>query len=483
MQVSTLGDAYTYAMAAAWSKAVNGARSSIISMISRATVGHLHIVDVDGTTYDIGNKAARESKSGDDPVVKLYVLNDRFWLRLALFSDVGFGESYMYEEIDIDKPVDLVKFFLRNREQIGEGETWFSQAVEYLTRFLSSRFINNIANSLRNIQEHYDLGNRLFCSFLDASLTYSSAEWDWKRWEASKRGDATEESLESAQIRKIRKLIDMCCLKPGDRLLEIGSGWGALSIEAVLRTGCTVTTLTLSEEQKQMAEARIKKAGLEDSITVLLCDYRMLEPTDRPFDAIVAVEMLEAVGHEYFPAFFGQCHQLLHPQHGVLVAQVITMPESRYDNYRRGVDFINKYIFPGGHCPSVHALMNAATSASSGNLVLDYAENRPRDYARTLKQWRLRFDAAASTLCKDVESSKTASSDVLKNDDALPEWLSKVCGEPVTSKPSERYDKVFERRWRWYLSYCEGGFSERAIALMQLRFTRPANDRQTAGYE
>lgn len=253
-----------------------------------------------------------------------------------------------------------------------------------------------------------------------------------------------------------------------------------------------------------MAEARIRKAGLEDKITVLLCDYRNIEPTEQPFDAIVSVEMLEAVGHEYFPAFFEQCHRLLHPRHGVLVAQVITMPENRYESYRRGIDFINKYIFPGGHCPSVHALMNAATTASSGNLVLDSAENRPRDYARTLKEWRRRFDAAAPTLCNDVDggdfgsdgiaaivqNTPTISADsqssleaASKIEDSLPKWLFDVCGEPVTSKPTERYDKVFERRWRWYLAYCEGGFSERAIALMQLRFTRPANDRQTAGYE
>jgi cyclopropane-fatty-acyl-phospholipid synthase len=254
-----------------------------------------------------------------------------------------------------------------------------------------------------------------------------------------------------------------------------------------------------------MAEARIRKAGLKDKITVLLCDYRNMEPMEQPFDAIVSVEMLEAVGHEYFPAFFERCHRLLHPQHGVLVAQVITMPENRYETYRRGVDFINKYIFPGGHCPSVHALMDAATAASSGNLVLDSAENHPRDYARTLKEWRRRFDAAAPTLCNDVDGGGNFGSDGIaatvqntptisadsqasleaasKIEDSLPKWLFDVCGEPVTSKPTERYDKVFERRWRWYLAYCEGGFSERAIALMQLRFTRPANGRQTVSYE
>lgn len=238
-------------------------------------------------------------------------------------------------------------------------------------------------------------------------------------------------------------MLDKACLSSQDHLLEIGTGWGALAIRAVSRFGCQVTSLTLSKEQKALAEERIAKAGYSDKITVLLCDYRNLNPEQYQFDKIVTVEMLEAVGPEFLPVFFEQCSKLLKPQ-GILVLQVITMPDSRYDNYLRKTDFIQKYIFPGGHCPSITALTNAVFNGSQGNLIVDHVENIGPHYAKALRLWNEAFLANYEDVVDKTQLHHI-------------------------------YDEVFKRKWEYYFCYCRAGFATRTLGDIQMRLTKINN--------
>jgi cyclopropane-fatty-acyl-phospholipid synthase len=199
-----------------------------------------------------------------------------------------------------------------------------------------------------------------------------------------------EESLEAAQITKLNRFIDGAHIKPTDHVLEIGTGWGSFAIEAVRRTGCRVTSLTLSIEQKAMAEKRIAAAGFRDLIEVKLMDYRALPTPKVQYDKVISIEMLEAVGREYLETYFACIHRLL-KKDGIAVFQCITMPEGRYEAYTKGEDFIRKYIFPGGHLPSISQLVNSISKGSEGTLVVDQIENIGGHYAKTLRLWRQKF--------------------------------------------------------------------------------------------
>ena len=193
-------------------------------------------------------------------------------------------------------------------------------------------------------------------------------------------------------MRKLDRFIDNTHIKPTDHVLEIGTGWGSLALRAVQRTGCRVTSVTLSIEQKALAEDRIREAGLSDKISVLLCDYRNLEvPASGPYDKVISIEMLEAVGREYLETYFGCIDKLLRKDGGIACFQCITMPEARYDAYAKGDDFIRRYIFPGGHLPTVTQLVNSITNGSNGSLVVDAVENIGPHYAKALRLWRESF--------------------------------------------------------------------------------------------
>ena len=256
--------------------------------------------------------------------------------------------------------------------------------------------------------------------FQDPTMTYSSAFWKDPR-----------ESLEQAQVNKLRKMIERVQLTKDDHLLEIGSGWGSLAIEAVKTTGCRVTTVTLSTEQKALAEERIKALGLEDRIEVLLIDYRDLKGQ---YDKIISIEMLEAVGHEFLPTYFESCYRLLRPG-GRMAFQVITTQNKNYEVYRRGCDFIQKYIFPGSLCPSVNAVLDAIEKSSK--FVVAETENIGYHYARTLKEWRDNFLANKKNLL------------------------------------NLGYDDVFIRKWDYYFSYCEAGFGAEYLGDYQIVLTTP----------
>lgn len=227
----------------------------------------------------------------------------------------------------------------------------------------------------------------MFAAFLSPDMTYSCPIW---RPLSDEKGG--EEALEDAQMRKLDRFIDNAKLKSTDHVLEIGTGWGSFAIRAVQRTGCRVTSLTLSREQKALAEDRIAKAGFTDNIEVLLCDYRALPmPREGPYDKIVSIEMLEAVGREFLPLYFECIHKLLKPEGGIAVFQCITMPENRYEAYSKGEDFIRKYIFPGGHLPTVTQLVESINKGSGGELVVDAVENIGPHYAKTLRIWKDNF--------------------------------------------------------------------------------------------
>ncbi|KAJ2856330.1 hypothetical protein FB639_006122, partial [Coemansia asiatica] len=336
-----------------------------------ATVGSLTIVE-NGESLVFGNP------SDGGPHVVLTVLSEQFWVRLMLVQDLGFAEAFMAGEISVSNLVDFIRFYIYNRATLDAASS--SPVVSSLMYLASTRFGNSVLNTASNISAHYDLGNEMFEMFLDSTMTYSCAIWDGP-------GD----TLEAAQLRKLDMLIDKAHLRPTDYVLDLGCGWGSLAMRAVERTGCRVLGITLSTEQKEVAERRIAQAGMSDNIEIMLIDYRKLDPAMYCFDRIISLEMVEHVGYEYLPVYFEQCHQLLHPQHGVMVLQASTMNEERYAEYRHSVDFINKHIFPGGHCPSVSALVAAATKGSRGQLMLESAANFPDHYARTLRVWRERF--------------------------------------------------------------------------------------------
>ena len=225
----------------------------------------------------------------------------------------------------------------------------------------------------------------MFAAFLSEDMTYSCPIW---RPQSS--ADEVEETLEEAQMTKLHRFIDGAHIKATDHVLEIGTGWGSFAIEAVRKTGCRVTSMTLSIEQKALAEKRIDAAGFSERIEVNLMDYRAIPTPKVPYDKIISIEMLEAVGREYLETYFACIHRLL-KKDGIAVFQCISMPEGRYDAYATGEDFIRKYIFPGGHLPSITQLIDNITKGSHGTLVVEKVENIGGHYAKTLRLWREAF--------------------------------------------------------------------------------------------
>ncbi|KAJ1839388.1 hypothetical protein LPJ70_005079, partial [Coemansia sp. RSA 2708] len=327
-----------------WASLIPTVKEQIFRTLSNATVGSMTIEE-NGESVTFGN--AKDS----GPHVHLTILSEQFWVRLMLVQDLGFAEAYMAGEVSVSSLVDFVRFYIYNRASLDAASA--SPIVSSLMYLASTRFGNSILNTASNISAHYDLGNEMFEMFLDSTMTYSCAIWD-----------SPDDTLEAAQLRKLDMLIDKAHLKSTDYVLDLGCGWGSLSMRAVERTGCRVLGITLSTEQKEIAERRIAQANMSDRIEIMLIDYRKLDPNAYCFDKIISLEMVEHVGYEYLPVYFEQCHELLHPHHGVMVLQASTMNEERYSEYRHSVDFINKHIFPGGHCPSVSALVAGATKGS-----------------------------------------------------------------------------------------------------------------------
>ncbi|MBU2862252.1 cyclopropane-fatty-acyl-phospholipid synthase family protein [Reinekea marina] len=354
------------------------------------------------------------------PHAKVTVHDKQVFARFLTGGTVAAGESYMDGQWDSENLTTLTQLFSANIVKAKGRSSWYEKPMQLALRLANTLRQNSISGSKKNIKAHYDLGNDLFEAFLDPSMMYSSAIYP--------NEDAT---LAEAQQYKLKRICEKLDLKPTDHLLEIGTGWGAMAIYAAQHYGCKVTTTTLSDEQYSLTQERIKSLNLESQITLLKTDYRELTGQ---FDKLVSIEMIEAVGHSYMPGYFKQIDHLLNDK-GIALLQCITIADQRYKQYRNSVDFIRKYIFPGGHLPSVSMIHNLIAEQTS--MIATHFEDISMHYARTLRDWDEAF---------------------VKNYPFL---------------PSDRYDERFYRMWRYYLTYCEGGFKEQAIGTHQIVFTKP----------
>ncbi|EKG13441.1 Cyclopropane-fatty-acyl-phospholipid/mycolic acid synthase [Macrophomina phaseolina MS6] len=424
----------SYAANAAWGPLVTLSRSAVMAVLTRMRQGRLDIVDVDGGQTLCG----RAENPAGTPRTTLRVHKDAFWVRMALFADMGFAESYMLGEVSCPDLTAFFELFILNREDLSDGSTLTSSISSNIAGL--ARATNTLSNARLNIAAHYDISNGMFATFLSPDMTYSCPIWLPKSSPLS-----INETLEAAQMRKLDRFINNAHLKSTDHVLEIGTGWGSFAIRAVQRTGCQVTSLTLSTEQKELAEERIREAGLEDRIKVLLCDYRALPPPQNPngaYDKIVSIEMLEAVGKEFLVTYFECINRLLKKNGGIAVFQCITMPETRYDAYASSDDFIRRYIFPGGHLPTVSQLVSSINAGSRKTLIVDDIENIGPHYAKTLRLWREEFMRNFEEKIKPallIESEKR--------------------GQPMGKKDVE----TFKRKWEYYFTYCEAGFRAKTL--------------------
>ncbi len=368
-------------------------------------------------------EAGRSRAFGDpgSPLsAQIRVRDAAFYRALALRGALGGAESYIDGHWSADDLVAVIRILARNRD------TWsgLDRGLARLARLPLAAFHrlrrNTRAGSRRNIAAHYDLGNEFFELFLDPTLTYSSGIFE--------RRDAT---MEEASIAKYERVCRKLAIGSRDHVLEIGSGWGGFAIHAASRHGCRVTTTTLSERQLEVARRRVREAGLSDRIELLLQDYRDLEGR---YDKLVSIEMVEAVGHEHLDAFQRVCSERLTPQ-GAMLLQAITVHDRDLDAHLRSVDFIKRYIFPGGELVSIGALGAAAARAS--DLRMTQLEDLTPHYAETLRRWRERMQ------------------------------------QNLPRMRALGLDERFLRMWEYYLCYCEGGFEERQIGLVQVVFEKP----------
>ncbi len=389
------------------------AMRSVLAMLGRIESGGLRVCLPDGSQRVFGT---------GEGAPRLRVHRYRFFTRIIAGGAVAFGESFTDGDISCDDLTAVLECLIRNRSCMSDGRSWVSRLTAARDRLAHLLNANTPRRSRKNIHAHYDLSNRFFSTWLDRTMTYSSGLYRTP-------GD----SLEQAQINKLNALIDQARIQPGHHVLEIGSGWGSFAIQAAKRTGCRVTTVTISEEQFELARKRVREAGLEDRVDVQFRDYRTITGC---YDRIVSIEMIEAVGHRYLPVFFEKCNEVL-AEDGLLVLQAITIPENRYEAYRRRCDWIQKYIFPGGHLPSLQALLLAMGRGTP--FYVEQLQNIGLHYARTLKDWREAF---------------------LEQSHAL---------------EAQGYDDSFMAKWLYYLAYCEAGFSTGSLNTLHLVISRPNN--------
>ena len=340
---------------------------------------------------------------------------------LLFGGSVASGETFSEGLWTTPNLTNVIRIFARNLPLLDSWESKMEWLVFPIRKISHLANKNSATGSKKNIAAHYDLGNKLYTRFLDDSMMYSSAIYP-----------SQSSTLAQAQTAKLKAICDKLQLVPEDHMLEIGTGWGGLAIFAAKNYGCKVTTTTISEEQHQYTHDLIKKEGLQDKITLLKQDYRLLEGK---YDKLVSIEMIEAVGKEYLPTFFKKCSNLLKDE-GLMVLQAITISDHRLESYSKSVDFIQKHIFPGGFLPS-QLLINQHLRKHTDLMIRDL-HDIGLDYARTLKDWHHKLLENKEPLAKDG------------------------------------YDERFMNMWRYYFSYCEGGFLERTISTVQLVISKPA---------
>lgn len=383
--------------------------------IGRLRFGSVTVVDGEGV---ISSEAPDPVVSAPECIVRVH--DPRVYSAVALGGGVALSEAYMDGLWETDDLPGLVETMTVNLSAAKSLEGTGARALQMLERARYRLSRNTRRGSRRNIHAHYDLGNPFFALFLDPSMTYSSGIFE-----------NGAETLEEAQIEKLDRVCRKLDLRPGDRVLEIGTGWGSFALHAAARYGCRVTTTTISSEQATLARQRVRDAGLSDRVSILEQDYRDLRGR---FDKLVSIEMVEAVGAERVPEFFGCCSRLLEPT-GAMLLQAIVIRDQFFSAAARRVDFLKKYIFPGSCLLSVGSMADAIGRRT--DLRQWHCEDFGPHYARTLSVWRERFLGRIDEV--------------------------RALG----------YDRRFERMWEYYLSYCEGVFRARHAGVVQLLLTKP----------
>jgi cyclopropane-fatty-acyl-phospholipid synthase len=399
------------------------ARQLMVKRMARLEHGLLELHDAEGTLR------FGRGMSGTGLRARIEVLHPQFWADAVFGGSTGAGEAYIHGLWRCDDLTALVRIMVANRhalEAVDGGAARLAGLARRIGHWLNR---NSRAGSQRNIAAHYDLGNEFFALFLDPTMNYSCGLFP-----------AADATMEEASIAKMEAICHKLDLRPGDHLLEIGTGWGGLAIHAASNYGCRVTSTTISREQYVLAAERVRAAGLDDRVELLLRDYRELEGA---YDKLVSVEMIEAVGHQYLDTYFKRCSRLLKPD-GLMLLQSITIPDQHYERALKEVDFIQRFVFPGGFLPSVAAI--SASLARTTDLRVLHLQDIGLHYASTLRRWRERF---------------------FENLDAV-----RVLGHADS----------FVRLWEFYLCYCEGAFVERNVGAAQILLAKPRNRRSPLGY-
>jgi len=392
----------------------------VLEALEQMTAGSLRLELPGGVVRMIGTPGAEVEAT-------ISVRSVAFFQKCVLFGDVGFGESYVDGDWDTDSIERVIAWAILNVEKSptmsgSKVRSFALNLLKFYNRALHLLRPNDVTIARRNIAEHYDLGNDFYRLWLDETMTYSSACFT-----------APGQSLRAAQIAKYDALCRKLKLRPGEHLLEIGSGWGGMACHAAKQYGARVTTVTISEEQFKFARERIAREGLADRVEVRLQDYRHIEGT---YDKIVSIEMMEALGDRYLPTYLAKLNALLKPN-GLVALQYITVPDCRHAELRRGIDFIQKHIFPGSLLLSV-GRVNAMLQ-HRGDLFPHDLEDLGASYARTLHVWWENFNAQLAAV--------------------------RALG----------FDERFIRKWNYYLQYCEAAFANRNISVVQAVYTRPNN--------
>jgi cyclopropane-fatty-acyl-phospholipid synthase len=386
----------------------------LLSNLAKLKHGCLKLIDGD-EQYFLG-----EDHSTTNFMAEITVLAPEFYTDVVFAGSIGAGEAYMSGHWNSPDVTQVVRLFSKNIDllnQLDKNQSWLSKQSLKLFHWFNR---NTRDGSRKNISAHYDLGNDFFSLFLDNTMMYSAAIYP----------DA-KSTLSEASVYKLKVICEKLELSEKDHLLEIGTGWGGMAIYAAKHYGCKVTTTTISKEQREFAIKQIEVENLADKITVLFDDYRDLKGQ---FTKLVSIEMIEAVGHEHLRDYFRVCSSLLKPD-GLMLLQSITIPDQRYEQAKKSVDFIQRYIFPGGCLPSLSVLQQ--TVAWETDMQTLAIEEIGEDYAQTLFHWRQSFMAKLDQVKK------------------------------------QGFDQRFVRMWEYYLCYCEGGFRERVIGTAQVVLAKP----------
>ena len=388
-------------------------RRGVLRQLSQLKSGHLVVIE-NGERLIFGD-------SGAGLVGEVQIHDTSVWGMIASNGSIGAGEAFIHGYWSSPDLTKVIRVLVSNMDVLDAMEGGLARLGRPLIRGLHWINRNTRKGSQKNIAAHYDLGNEMFEQFLDPTMMYSAAQFL-----------TADDTLEQAQLNKLQRICQKLDLKPTDHLLEIGTGWGSMALYAAQHYGCKVTTTTLSKEQFDYTQARIEALGLQEQVTLLLEDYRDLTGQ---YDKLVSIEMIEAVGHHFLPSYFKQCSQLLKP-HGLMLLQAITIRDQRYEQAKSSVDFIQRYIFPGGALPSVQKMLEIVGKDTDMNLM--HMEDFGLHYAKTLRLWHENFRRAHGRLTE------------------------------------LGYDEYFLRLWEFYLCYCEGGFLERSIGTAQLLLAKPA---------